>query len=128
MKFNTCLPISMKSIKELSQSDLELCTDVSVVKLENMWNKFMKHIGDCTRPCNIVEYQGTTKKFLGWGNFSHGAIMINLFFPTKEMKIQEEYLIYGIVDLIGIVGGNLGLFIGFSFFDVIKCVFDIFLK
>ena len=118
----------MKSIMELSQSDLELCSDVSVVKLENMWNKFMKHIGKCTRPCNIVEYQGTTKKILGWGNFSHGATMINFFFPTKEVKIQEEYLIYGIVDLIGIVGGNLGLFIGFSFYDVIKCVLDIFWK
>ena len=54
--------------------------------------------------------------------------MINILFPTKEVKLQEEYLIYGIVDLIGIVGGNLGLFIGFSFYDVIKCILDIFWK
>ena len=118
----------MKSIKELGQTDMKLCTDVSVVTLSDIWKKIMEYIRECKMPCTIVEYQGTIKKYLGWGNFSEGATMINLFFLTDEVKLQEKYLIYGIVDLIGIVGGNLGLFVGFSFYDVIKCVLDIFWK
>ena len=118
----------MNTIKDLGQSDLKLCTDISVVTLGDIYEQIMEYVRECERSCNIVEYQGITKKYLGWGNFSEGATMINLFFPTNEVKLQEEYLIYGIVDLIGIVGGNLGLFIGFSFYDVIKYVLDFLLK
>ena len=120
----------MKSIKDLSQnkSGPAICPDVSGVNANPIWNQLMELAGNCTRPCTIIEYEGTIKKYLGWGNFTEGGTMINILFPTKEVKLQEEYLIYGIVDLIGIVGGNLGLFIGFSFYDVIKCVLDIFWK
>ena len=118
----------MKSIKDLSQnsSGPAICTDVFRVNTDLIWNQLMELAGNCQRPCTIVEYQGTIKKYLGWGNFNEGSTMISILFPTKEVRLQEEYLIYGIVDLIGIVGGNLGLFIGFSFYDVIKCVLDIF--
>ena len=130
MDSNDCIPKIMKSIKDLSQnsSGPVICMDVSRVNTYYSWNQLMEHAGNCQRPCTIVEYQGTIKKYLGWGNFNEGNTMISILFPTKEVRLQEEYLIYGIVDLIGIVGGNLGLFIGFSFYDVIKCVLDIFWK
>ena len=120
----------MKSIKDLSQnsSGPAICTDVFRVNTDLIWNQLMELAGNCQRPCTIVEYQGTIKKYLGWGNFNEGSTMISILFPTKEVRLQEEYLIYGIADLIGIVGGNLGLFIGFSFYDVIRCLLDIFWK
>ena len=35
------------------------------------------------------------------------------------MTTYEEYLLYDFNGLVGTVGGTLGLFIGFSFYDVI---------
>ena len=38
-------------------------------------------------------------------------------------KIEREVLVYDTNDAIGAIGGSLGLFLGFSFFDVIsKCL------
>ena len=42
--------------------------------------------------------------------------------PTDEIQEQKEYLIYDLNGLIGFVGGTLGLFIGFSFFDILKWI------
>ena len=35
----------------------------------------------------------------------------------KTVSVDEEYLIYDLVAMIGAIGGTLGLCIGFSFFD-----------
>ena len=38
-------------------------------------------------------------------------------------KIEKQVLVYDTIDVIGAIGGSLGLFLGFSFFDVIsKCL------
>ena len=38
-------------------------------------------------------------------------------------KIKREVLVYDAIDAIGATGGSLGLFLGFSFFDLIsKCI------
>ena len=38
-------------------------------------------------------------------------------------KIEKQVLVYDTIDVIGAIGGSLGLFLGFSFFNVIsKCL------
>ena len=38
-------------------------------------------------------------------------------------KIEKQVLVYDTIDVIGVLGGTLGLLFGFSFFDVIsKCM------
>ena len=38
-------------------------------------------------------------------------------------NVQKELLVYDTNDMIGSIGGSLGLFLGFSFFDIIsKCL------
>ena len=38
-------------------------------------------------------------------------------------KIERKVLVYDAIDAIGAVGGSLGLFLGFSFFDIFsKCL------
>ena len=39
---------------------------------------------------------------------------------------QIEYLIYDTLSLVGTVGGTLGLFVGFSFYDFICMIIDLF--
>ena len=50
---------------------------------------------------------------------------MTVFFNTYDVTVQEEYLIYGEVDLVGIIGGNLGLFIGFSFSGFINEIINL---
>ena len=44
--------------------------------------------------------------------------------PNKNMYVSEEYLIYDEINVIGSVGGTLGMFIGFSMTGVVSWVFS----
>ena len=49
-------------------------------------------------------------------------------FETMELQVKEEYVIYDFVGMISSIGGNLGLFIGFSFFDAFCWILDLIQK
>ena len=66
-----------------------------------------------------------TKKFDGWSEPRTATYYA--YYVSNEIKVQEEYLVYGDVDLVGIVGDNLGLFIGFSFHDVLGKIINFFI-
>ena len=78
-----------------------------------------KRTKNCSEPCEILEYHTIKYKSRTWENITN-KITMNVFFNSYDLSVQEEYLIYGEVDLVGIIGGNLGLFIGFSFFGFIN--------
>ena len=42
------------------------------------------------------------------------------------MTLHEQYYVMSGLDLIGIIGGNLGVFIGFSFLDFLYTILDYF--
>ena len=44
---------------------------------------------------------------------------------SKNEEVNQEYLIYDITGFVGSVGGTLGLFIGFSFRDIVDIVLDL---
>ena len=122
-----CLPIQFTTIKELSglESKLETC-NYSVNVLGNLFHNFWIARYQCKNPCDIVEYYGRSQEWVGYA--SPETLTLDISFVTNEVKVQEQYFIYTIVDLIGIVGGHLGLFIGFSFFDKIKQMISFFLN
>ena len=45
--------------------------------------------------------------------------LLNIRIEGKEITVYEEYVVYDFNGIVGMVGGSLGLFLGFSFFDVI---------
>ena len=45
-------------------------------------------------------------------------------FTSEFTDVYEEYLVYDTTGIIGSVGGTLGLFVGFSFRDVIFYLID----
>ena len=122
-----CLPIQFTTIKELSglESNIETC-EYSKNYVGELFHYFWTAVKYCKNPCEIVEYFGRSQEWFGFD--SQGTLTLNIFFVSNEVKVQEQYFIYTEVDLIGIVGGHLGLFIGFSFFDKIKQMISFFLN
>ena len=124
-KYLKCYPKVIETIKKLSGLNITLdpCPMIKHVMMQRFG--YFTQSQKCPRPCEKIEYQGMIKEYLGWGSERH--IFFLTYFLSNEMNVQEEYLVYNEADLIGIVGGNLGLFIGFSFHDILRRIIDFFL-
>ena len=62
-------------------------------------------------------------------NFTNNSRVVHLsywFNHEDEVEVFEEYQIYEITSVIGSIGGTLGLFVGFSFFDISTKLINIF--
>ena len=121
-RFNesTCIPINLETIQVLSKFEpkYDTCTSPSSKSIMNCWGLVNVLKNQCKNPCEEIEYFGRTHKWLDYE--TPDVLTLNIRFVSNEVKVQEQYFIYSTVDLIGIIGGNLGLFIGFSFFDKFK--------
>ena len=110
--------------------------DCSMTHLKNTL-AFDKHAKKV--PCEKLEYSGyhiaswfnseenvSINALLG-GKDSDKRIFIGgfSFNPPYTMSLQEEYYIVPTLDLIGIIGGTLGMFIGFSFYGTYTDIIDI---
>ena len=115
-KFIECLPISLTTIKKLSNitEEFPLCQKI----IRKYWPIIRRQRKKCKNPCHVVEYVGRSQEPIDENGIDTLNLIISLV--SDEVKNQEEYLIYSEVDLIGIIGGNLGLFVGFSFFEKMK--------
>ena len=85
-----------------------------------------------TVPCTKLEYYGSKKIYLidgfrtiseemFWDNYhiGKGNYLIQFNFKQPEiMTLNEEYYVVQTLDLIGIVGGTLGLFVEFTFYGL----------
>ena len=85
-----------------------------------------------TVPCTKLEYHGSKKIYwiegfraiseeLFWDNYhiGKGNYLIQFNFKQPEiMALSEEYYVVQTLDLIGIVGGTLGLFVEFTFYHL----------
>ena len=49
-------------------------------------------------------------------------------FPQNKVIVSQEYLVYDYIGMIGSVGGTLGLFLGFSFLDLIYSLINYLLE
>ena len=48
--------------------------------------------------------------------------LLSIRIEGKEITVYEEYVVYDFNGIVGTVGGSLGLFVGFSFLDIILLV------
>ena len=51
-------------------------------------------------------------------------LWLYIWHPSSTIEVIEEYLVYDFVEVIGSVGGSLGLCVGFSIFDVLSKIVD----
>ena len=108
-----CLIPGLKTIYKLANQTefIPLCGKVSLADWR--WQRMVKLMQECLEPCDTLEFQGIIRKSRK-GNTTKSLLM-HVSFNSYNVEVHEEYLVYNEVDLVGIIGGNLGLFIGFSF-------------
>ena len=74
----------------------------------------------CTKSCNTLQYEG----IVVFESTDYPKTEIQFWVKPSVMKVHEEYLLYNTIGMIGSIGGTLGLFVGFSFFNVALFVID----
>ena len=120
-----CLPLVFLNIKEfVSNETIPLCQTGN----ENRCMAFMifdvlrEASTQCMKSCHLLEYEEKVKYHPTAWPTSHAEISFK--FPDMTSRIHQEYLIYDWIGMIGSIGGSLGLFLGFSFLDVIFLMID----
>ena len=63
------------------------------------------------------EFEETQYK--GAKYFVDDHIQYFVWFPGDSKMVYEEYYVYDFNGMLGSIGGSLGMFLGFSFFDLI---------
>ena len=131
--FSRCMPVSFSfgrnySIPFCQWEHEEVCPH-NIVKLlrkkmEQNFNSTKQKIDgtNCKPSCTLLQYSGIVDairpKMVGnpekWNYYG-----FRYEFSEHKGKYFEEYLIYDIMDVIGSVGGTLGMFIGFSMDGVV---------
>ena len=86
-----------------------------------LFDFFLK--GSLRKTCDTLEYSGEIRlRKEPVEDFKKIRFQYNL---DRIMKVQEEYLIYDEVGMIGSVGGTFGMFIGFSFANIVSQILNL---
>ena len=73
---------------------------------------------NCLKPCTIRQFTLEPKIQENVPKIKIGKRQFDIFLTGSNIEtIQKEYLVYDILGVIGSIGGSMGLFFGFSFFD-----------
>ena len=120
-----CIPPFFKSILDLAtkKSGFDLCQEYQPNKCIGglITQRLVKaaRLEECQRSCKQTDFyakvSGTNAIPKFWPEGMDNEVCFG--FATTIVKVDEEYLIYGFADMVGSVGGSLGLFLGFSFLD-----------
>ena len=124
-----CSPIHTKNISIWKCEDEEIQYCAENIFSENVIYGGLK--SNCKKPCEIEQYIEDWKLwaenisfpnsnpneesklwFWLWYQFEH----------DQDVIVYEEYLIYDTINMIGSLGGTLGIFIGFSFSNVLNVI------
>ena len=100
----------------INKAEKDFYCNWSIVKnlIENITNND-EHI----KTCMTTKYSGISKE----SSVEEAEIKYKFALPLKT-KVYEEYFIIDPIKLIGTVGGTLGMFIGFSFSNLIICIIE----
>ena len=121
-----CFPNTMASIGKVDLSEIGLChNETQSHEIQgSLYSEVYNYLNEdqCPKLCEIEEYSGIIdyeeEKSMSETENLYLRLYLRYARPYK-ISVSKEYLIYDFIGMIGSVGGTLGMFIGFSFFDVI---------
>ena len=123
-RYLPCLPIRYKTIMKLSGVQPKpICQDSKKKIWKNLTKNWKKYLTSCPNSCMQTEYQGKKKSIAHYFNNSKSTGLDYLFL-SGYFEVYQEYSVYELDDIIGSIGGTLGLFIGFSFLGLLKHFFE----
>ena len=73
----------------------------------------------CKTSCIHYQYMGDSS-YIKSSNMHINETLISYIFTKDQVQISEQYVMFGVNELIGTIGGHSGLFIGFSFYGFIS--------
>lgn len=75
----------------------------------------------CPKPCDKIQFKHLIREDLTT-IYEEDVSYIFLFYESTTFAILEQYVLYDFNTIVAAVGGSLGLFIGFSCFEMCKFV------
>ena len=128
--YNRCLPLSLPHKASNDIASCETNEDKKCAIDEIIFPMF-NHINEkelCPKSCSILQYSGKVLDEQKLDPKSSDKAVMNIWYKFKlpeSVPVYEEYLIYDAIGMIGAVGGTLGMFIGFSFNNLIYYVINL---
>ena len=121
---NQCAPFYNKLLlkSKFNTGNYSLCTtNEDLACVTNHFFKNTYRASQCPSSLKSIRYNKHVIKLhkLGKTQANPNSLQVFVNFHHMTKFINEEYLVYTFAGLVGNVGGNLGLFLGFSFFDLI---------
>jgi hypothetical protein len=116
-----CLPVQMSNFKHLTNVITDICTNIE----DNNCNTINTAKGKWVPPCHILQYIAQNSELKNI--FKNNTFGIQFKYQNHRISVHKEVLLFDFWTMLGTVGGSLGLFIGFSYFDFGVALLDRFL-
>ena len=142
-----CMPIDIPKMDNLKPFPICETMEEFLCMKKAMYSIYYEAMYDCPNYCNTIEYSAKPylyvipyknakieskffrqNRYVGYDevrvDYSKEYIIWTYTFPSKQGKLHEEYLLYDGAGILGVIGGTLGIFVGWSFRDITSLVFD----
>ena len=128
-----CIPIQMKGFNYVNKSmSLPNCAKIEDEICNcgpEVFNTIVDEFPKCPKSCKMITYKDSQLELREPTLLETGQTLANFELVMNSIrKIEKQALVYDTNDVIGAIGGSLGLFLGFSFFDVISKCLDLILR
>ena len=136
----TCLPSYWESLKPFG--NLEVCqgnkynesTARGIIRsVRNGFKNFLANKADkyCPKDCKTISYNPKVTKFHIGYSLNHGnwtTLTFNAYFADDIVEHTKEYFIFNVGTFLSAIGGNVGLFLGYSVLSVSLWTLNIIFK
>ena len=114
-----CLPHFLKDFSKIDGNHSPICESI-----EDQFCRFLeiakvvrKSYDVCKISCQQSTYEAKIRN-MHWNVADPNQAHLYLIFSSLNILEEKETLAFGVVEMVGYVGGTLGLFIGFSFYGL----------
>ena len=119
-----CVPYFLVGLVNLTRSDdkMKICQELGD---EGIFEAYNKYVGPyltnhCYNLCEKLSYVGSMQAIIP----ESAPIEVCYWLRSKDVTYSEEYFIYDFKVIVGSIGGTMGLFLGFSFYDNFKHIIN----